>query len=404
MTVPCSSGVARARIPPIANPYKIAVRLTYAVRANGSRHRSDTLRLTVREAAARSQPKLAPAPPSAPTPAAAAPAVTLSISPQNIPSTGGTAVVSFSAQRATFCTLASTPALWNSANPAPVNCNGTYTVTLPPTVAAQQWTFVFKATSSTGLSSTQTEILSELAPPTPTATWRRSPNWSGYVVPSAALVTEASGAWTVPTLNCSDTPNGGAAIWVGIGGYGWPEGGSSGVLLQTGVTTDCVDGVAQYHGWFEEYPSDPNAAEDFDGFPVSAGDSIEASVFRGSGGAWETKVDDLTTGLSGIMVTGEGWGVAADGASSFSKQGSTAGLRYGGGYTAEWIVEDYSNADEGAMVPLADFGSVTFTDLRTSLPSWALSPSEGEAIAQGGAVLSTPSAPSGEGFSVSYTG
>jgi hypothetical protein len=39
-----------------------------------------------------------------------------------------------------------------------------------------------------------------------------SPNWSGYVLPTTSLDTLASGEWTVPTLNCTDTPNGRSPI------------------------------------------------------------------------------------------------------------------------------------------------------------------------------------------------
>jgi hypothetical protein len=283
-----------------------------------------------------------------------------------------------------------------------VDCNGTYTVTLTATTTEQQWTLTFTATNDAGQSASSTQTLIEQAPPKPA--WAESTNWSGYIVPSSALITAVSGQWTVPTLNCAATPSGSAAIWVGIGGYGWPTGGTSGVLLQTGVRTDCANGVPQYAGWFEEYPSIPNTSKDFIGFPVSPGDSIQASIFQGSSGAWETKVDDLTTGLSGVMVTGEGWGVSADaGDGSFREQGSTAGLSYSGGYTTEWIVEDFTQPD-GSLVPFADYGSVSFTGLTTSLAPWSLTTDEGVAMAQNGVVLSTPSPPSNDGFSVTYTG
>jgi hypothetical protein len=240
--------------------------------------------------------------------------------------------------------------------------------------------------------------------PAPTPT-HQSSNWSGYVVPSSTSpLTDVSGEWTVPTLNCSVTPNGGVATWVGIGGEEYSSGGSSGVLLQTGVTANCVNGAQQnVVGWWEEVPMSPNNGIAFSGFPVSSGDLIQASVFQTTSGAWETRVDNLSTGLSGIMVTGAGWGVYTDGSGGYlTYQGSTAGLSYSGGYTAEWIVEDLQQG--GVLVPFADYGTVTFSNTRTSLPSWSLTSSEGVEIAQGGTVLSTPSPPSGSGFSVSYTG
>ena len=136
--------------------------------------------------------------------------------------------------------------------------------------------------------------------------------------------------------------------------------------------------------------------------------TMEAFVYEGDGGSWVTVVDDLSTGLSGVMVTGEGWGVVtgvnpATGAfGPFTEQGSTAGLSYGGAYTAEWIVEDYELG--GGLEPFADYGTVTFSDLTTNLSPPSLTPGEVWEIVQNGVVLSTPAPTVGNSFSVSYTG
>jgi hypothetical protein len=173
--------------------------------------------------------------------------------------------------------------------------------------------------------------------------------------------------------------------------------------LQTGVDTDCVGGSQQDFGWFEEWTPASNKALPFQAFPVSPGDSIEASVYQASTGAWVTRVDDLTTGESGVMVTGGGWGVMTDaGNGTFTYQGLTTNLSYSGGHTAEWIVEDY-NSPAGPMVPFADYGTVNFTNLTTAPSPWSLTNTEGEQLVQNGVVLSTPSLPLGNGFSVSYT-
>jgi len=233
-----------------------------------------------------------------------------------------------------------------------------------------------------------------------------SPNWSGYVVPSSsALVTDVSGEWTVPTMNCSATPNGDVSTWVGIGGEQWNASSSSGVLLQTGVDTNCVNGTQQNIGWWEEYPAVPNVGQAFTGFPVSAGNTIEASVFETSSGAWETEVTDLNTGLSAYMITGVSWGVGSTGASTFTNQGSAVNINYSGGYTAEWIVEDPGVANEtGSYQPFANFGSVIFSDMRSSFTSWSLTPSEEWGIVQGGATLAAPTSSTTDGFTVTYTG
>jgi hypothetical protein len=207
----------------------------------------------------------------------------------------------------------------------------------------------------------------------------------------------------VPTLDCSAAPNGRASIWVGVGGEPWPTGATFETLLQTGVQTSCVNGSQQDFGWFEEWPNEPNAKA-FPAFPVLPGDSIEASVYQTSTGAWVTRVDDLTTRESGVMVTGGGWGVMTDaGNGTFTYEGLTTSLSYSGGHTAEWIVED-NYAPDGPVVPLADYGTVNFTNLTTGPSPWALTTDESEEIIQNVVVLSTPSLPLGDGFSVSYTG
>ena len=378
-TVRCASGHAKVTVPPIANLYKKPVHLTYAVRAYGTGSRSVRRSVKVAQAAAASQPT-----------------ASLSLSSSSVPWTGGSVVLSFSSSNATSCSLSSTPAFGTASNPLSVACKGTYTANVPPSTSQQSWTFTFTAKNASGHSASTSQTLTELGV-------QISPNWSGYVVPSSsALLTDVSGQWTVPTLNCAVTPNASGSIWVGIGGVERPTGGSSGTLLQTGVNIECVNGSPQYAGWFEEYPSIPNFSKDFAGFPVSAGDSIEASVFQTSTGSWTTRLDDLTTGSSGWMVTGEDWGVGSDSGSTFSDQGSTAGLSYSGGYTAEWIVE--APTVQGSVASLVDYGSVSFGNLRTSLPSWSLTADESMAMGQNGTVVSTPSLPVNGGFSVSYTG
>jgi uncharacterized repeat protein (TIGR02543 family) len=234
-----------------------------------------------------------------------------------------------------------------------------------------------------------------------------SANWSGYVVPSSsALVTDVRGDWTVPTLNCSATPNGDVFVWVGIGGEQWSTGGSSGALLQTGTTSDCVNGLQVNTAWWEVVPATPGGEYSFTNFPVAAGDQVQASVFELSDGAWETIVSNLNTGLSALLVTGDAWGVGQteNGTINFAIQGNAQGISYSGGYTAEWIVEDPEDAVTLFELPFADFGSVTFSDLESSFNSWSLTRSEEWGIVQDGATLAAPTSTSSDGFTVTYTG
>jgi hypothetical protein len=59
----------------------------------------------------------------------------------------------------------------------------------------------------------------------------------------------------------------------------------------------------------------------------------------------------------------------------------------------------------GNPVPFADFGTVGFNSLTTSLPSWSLVANDAVGLADShGLLLAAPSSPSGNSFSVTYTG
>jgi hypothetical protein len=233
--------------------------------------------------------------------------------------------------------------------------------------------------------------------PVPPTSFEESDNWSGYILPSDSLVTSVSGAWTVPTLDCSDTANASVSSWVGVGGAE----ASDTDLLQTGVEDDCVNGVQQNDaGWWEEYPEYYQV--NFAQFPIAAGDSMEGSVYEDATGRWVTRVDDLTTGLSGWMVSGEGFGVGPDSSTTFQAQGDPR-VSFPGGHSADWIVEDQTGSVSGNLLPFANYGHVTFSELASSAAA-GMTGAQGVEMVQLGVVLSTPSQPSGDGFTVHYTG
>ena len=92
---------------------------------------------------------------------------------------------------------------------------------------------------------------------------------------------------------------------------------------------------------------------------LSTGDVIYGYVYQDTSGFWVYDIEDLTSGLS-----------------SLSEEPYS-----GVGMTAEWIAEDTGDPTTQGLYPLADFGSVTFTDL-TLAPtsgSWYL-PSFSDAI------------------------
>ncbi|HEV2427325.1 MAG TPA: G1 family glutamic endopeptidase, partial [Acidimicrobiales bacterium] len=342
-------------------------------------------------------PKVSPAPVSS------SPTVTLAIDPPAIPDTGGFVTLRFAARGASACAVSSVPDLWTTATVA-VPCVGSLRVAIGSSTTGENWTISFTADEGAGVTVTDPETFSQSAAPprgqTPT------PLWSGLYLPTASSTfTSVSGRFTVPTLNCSDTPLGVVSIWDGLGGENWSTGQDSGALLQTGVSSICLDGTQNNLAWWELWPSTVNTEVNFYNFPVVAGDAIQVGVFRRADGKWETLLTDLNTGLSAVMVTGGDWGIEpASGATPLAVQGSAAKVKYSGGTTAEWIVEDPLNTLSDNSETFANFGSVTFTDLATSPFALSMSPSDELAIVQSGSSLAATTSLTSDGFTTSYTG
>jgi hypothetical protein len=152
-----------------------------------------------------------------------------------------------------------------------------------------------------------------------------STNWSGYAA-TGSTYTSVSTSFTQPSVDCSKG-NGYSSFWVGLDGY------SSNTVEQTGTEADCSGGAASYYAWYEMYPKFPVNAR----HTVRPGDSISESVTFGSGG-FTLKLVDST----------EGWSQSVTKKLSNAKRSS-----------AEVIVEAPSSS--GGVLPLADFGTVSFS-------------------------------------------
>jgi hypothetical protein len=163
-------------------------------------------------------------------------------------------------------------------------------------------------------------------------------NWGGYAVASdfnnpQPVVTAVSGSWVVPTVTVSQN-DAFSAIWVGIGGtYGK-------TLIQTGTEQDCINGVIYYSAWFELLPSDSVTIPTIS---VSPGDVINASItlVDQKANSWLVLLSDLTNGQS------------------FSQTFVYASSQL----SAEWTVE--RPTVNNVLSPLANIGTVTFTNCRT---------------------------------------
>lgn len=163
-----------------------------------------------------------------------------------------------------------------------------------------------------------------------------SENWAGAVVISSGCTT-VTGTVVVPT---PEEPSGGsgsteyaASAWVGIDGDTCQT-----AILQTGIDLYIQDGQASYDAWYEWYPAD---AYYFDGFSLSAGDTIQMTVTASSETGGTATLENVSTGQS----------------VSHTFSGESASLCE---TNAEWIVEDFSSGS--SLVPFADFTTVTFTD------------------------------------------
>jgi hypothetical protein len=164
-----------------------------------------------------------------------------------------------------------------------------------------------------------------------------SSNWAGYAVETGG-VTGAAATWTVPAV----TTDGYSSTWVGIGGI---RGGS---LLQVGTEQNLTPAGPRYFLWWEALPQAQRPV-----LEVSPGDTVHASVRQAGSDLWRVRVIDQTTG-----------------------QRFTRLVRYRLSRTsAEWVEEDPTQVGAG-LLPLADFGSVTFQNATVSLDGRTYSPAQ----------------------------
>jgi hypothetical protein len=175
-----------------------------------------------------------------------------------------------------------------------------------------------------------------------------SSNWAGYVAtgigsttttasPSTAFK-NVTGTWRVPKATCSASGRASAsAVWVGLGGYS----AGSQALEQTGTSSDCsADGVPSYFAWWEIIP-DPSVRIKLKILP---GDLVTGSVV--------VKENEVLMQMKNRTRK-----------TVFTKRVT---LEAPDLTSAEWIAEAPSECTSNGFcrqVPLANFGSVTFTNV-----------------------------------------
>jgi hypothetical protein len=156
-----------------------------------------------------------------------------------------------------------------------------------------------------------------------------STNWSGYADTSGTF-TKVSANWTQPAGTCSRGDQY-AAFWVGIDGY------SSETVEQTGSEVDCVGRHAEYYAWYEMYPG---PSENYSN-TVEPGDHFSATVTYDGGENFTLSITDST----------QHWNETTE-----QSLGASPALS-----SAEVIAEAPCCTDSGGILPLTDFGTVSFT-------------------------------------------
>jgi hypothetical protein len=165
------------------------------------------------------------------------------------------------------------------------------------------------------------------AQPAPAAAPTRdtSRNWSGYAA-TGGTFTAVSGTWTVPEP--ATGASGAGATWVGIGGVRGRD------LIQAGTQeTVSASGRVQYRAWIETLPQASRTVS----LAVHPGDSVTVSLAEQSGGDWQVRLRNNTTGQTYEET------VTYDSARA----------------SAEWVHEAPSSGR--TILPIDNFGTVIFS-------------------------------------------
>src|SRR5438309_3736493 len=157
-----------------------------------------------------------------------------------------------------------------------------------------------------------------------------STNWSGYAV-TGSRFTSVSSSWTEPTVSCSGTAY--SSFWVGL------DGDTSGTVEQTGTDADCSGSTPRYYAWHEMYPKFPVNLSG----TVRPGDKMTASVTTNGSGSFTLTISDTTQRWTNT---------------------TNARLKHAALASAEAIAEAPSSS--GGVLPLANFGTVSFTSAKAN--------------------------------------
>jgi hypothetical protein len=172
----------------------------------------------------------------------------------------------------------------------------------------------------------------------------------------------------VPGVAPSSKPTA-SSNWIGIDGY------NNSSLIQTGTESDYYNGAPHYYAWWEILPA---AETEISTIAVNPGDTVSASISKGSGSLWTITIKD-------------------------GSQTFTTTKTYTGPQTsAEWIEEATSFG--GRVAPLASYGQTMFDPGTVNGGNPHLTNDQAGVMVQKRVQVSTPSVPDADtdGFNVAY--
>jgi hypothetical protein len=200
-----------------------------------------------------------------------------------------------------------------------------------------------------------------------------SQNWAGYDATGGGFAS-VTASWVEPPIQASYSAETYAFFWVGLDGDG------SSTVEQTGTAAYSQDGSVSYYAWYEMYP-DPSIP--IYGMTVSPGDEMAGTVTSDSPGDFTLTLLDDTTHDS--FTTTQTNGVTAP-------------------FSAEVIAEAPTSIASGTIFPLADFGSVSFTNCAfNGQPLSAFAYNQIDMVSAGGLTEAAASALGTDGASFSVT-
>jgi len=200
------------------------------------------------------------------------------------------------------------------------------------------------------------------------AGWSAS-NWSGYA--KSGSYSSATAQWVVPSVSATRQASYSSA-WVGIDGF------TNSSLIQTGTESDYYNGAAHYNAWWEILPA---AETPISSIAVHPGDTMSATITKGSGSSWTITIKDVTNG--GSFTTTQNY--------------------TGPGTSVEWIEE--APTVGGRVATLAHYSSPdTFDPGTANGVSPGLTAADSGVMVQKRSQVSTPSAPDSDadGFNMAY--